>query len=88
MGRGRGKGAGETSLQNTTIMSRGKKYLEIFLLLIMPNVLPCINKDDDEGFSKEVEGASYFLTPRVRTSHMDIIPMLGLNKSNIFLDEQ
>ena len=36
--RGRKKGAGKTSLQNSTITSRGKKYLEIFLLLITPNV--------------------------------------------------
>ena len=36
--RERRKGAGKTSLQNSTITSRGKKYLEIFLLLITPNV--------------------------------------------------
>lgn len=44
--------------------------------------------DDDDRFSQEVEGASPFVTPRVRTSHIDIIRMLGLNKSNIFGDEQ
>ena len=44
--------------------------------------------DDDDRFSKEVEGASHFVTPRVRTSHIDIIRTLGLNKSNIFWDEQ
>ena len=44
--------------------------------------------DDDDGFSMQVERASHFVTSRVRTSHIDIIPMLGLNKSNIFLDEQ
>ena len=38
LGRGRRKEAGKTSLQNSTIKSRGKKYLEIFLLLITPNV--------------------------------------------------
>jgi len=54
-------------------------------------LLPWINKDDDDdddGFSEEVEGASHFVAPRVRNSHIDIIPMLGLHKSNIFLDEQ
>ena len=38
LGTGRKKRAGKTSLQNSTIKSRGKKYLEIFLLLITPNV--------------------------------------------------
>lgn len=38
LGKGRGKGPGDTSLQNSTIKSHGKKYLEIFLSLIMLNV--------------------------------------------------